>query len=181
MKSFFISGFAMLEIIISLPIGIVVYSMIFGIKFVSGFHIIAIFIILGISADNFFVFKDAWEQAGTIQSLMFNDQARMAYTYRRASKTMLATTTTTGVAFLATGMSPVMPVAAFGIFASSLVFTNFFLAITWLPAIIILHHKYIRYRCCVCFKQDKNYRAKREDAIKRGGSDKPMEFSARIP
>jgi predicted RND superfamily exporter protein len=144
----------MLAVIISLPITLVIYKLIFGIEYFAALQVVAIFIILGISADNFFVFNDAWEQSNKFK---WNMHRRMAHTWNRSVQAMMTTTFTTGIAFLATGTSSIMPIAAFGFFSSTLIFVNFLLDITWIPAVIVLHNKYIRYRMCVCNKKDKEY------------------------
>lgn len=69
---------------------------------------------------------------------------RMAYTFRRASRAMLATSSTTGAAFLATGLSEIMPISSFGFFAGILVPVNFILVITYFPASLIVFEKYTK-------------------------------------
>lgn len=73
----------------------------------------------------------------------------MAFTFKRASRAMLATSSTTGAAFLATGLSPIMPVASFGFFAGILIPINFLLVITFYPAILIIYEKHTK-KMCVC-------------------------------
>lgn len=72
----------------------------------------------------------------------------MAVTFRRASKAMLATSSTTSAAFLATGMSPIMPISSFGIFAGILIPVNYILVITFYPAIVIVHYNHFIDKCC---------------------------------
>mmetsp|Transcript_16022 Transcript_16022/g.1432 ORF Transcript_16022/g.1432 Transcript_16022/m.1432 type:complete len:83 (+) Transcript_16022:552-800(+) len=68
----------------------------------------------------------------------------MAFTFRRASKAMLATSSTTGAAFLSTGLSPIMPISSFGFFAGILIPVNFVLVITFFPAVLMVYEKYFR-------------------------------------
>jgi predicted RND superfamily exporter protein len=84
----------------SVPISLVVYKLVFGITYFSLLHILVILIILGIGADDIFVFHDAWEASGQIKALR-NDLS----TFRKSAKTMLVTSLTTMVSFLATGCS----------------------------------------------------------------------------
>lgn len=67
----------------------------------------------------------------------------MAVTFRRAAKAMFATSSTTSAAFLATGLSNIMPISSFGIFASILIPMNFLIVITFFPAILIIYEKKI--------------------------------------
>lgn len=157
----------MLQIAFSLPITLVIYKLIFGIGYFDSVHLLSVFIVLGISADNFFVIKDAWEQAAIHHDLIFDDQKRMAYTLRRGFKAILATSLTTTIAFLASGLSPVRPISGFGLFAAVMVFVNFIFSCTWVPAVIMLHHKYVRYRFCVCITKDKKYKKSREEYLRK--------------
>lgn len=65
----------------------------------------------------------------------------MALTFRRAAWAMLATSSTTSAAFLATGLSDIMPISAFGIFAGILVPINYLLTIFFMPCILIIRKK----------------------------------------
>lgn len=78
----------------------------------------------------------------------------MAVTFRRASKAMLATSSTTGAAFLATGFSPIMPISSFGFFAGILIPVNFILVITFYPAVLIVYTKYTK---DMCKRKNKKY------------------------
>ena len=62
----------------------------------------------------------------------------MNYTWRRAAKAMLVTSSTTAIAFFATGFSKIMPIRTFGYFAGIIVPMNFILVITLYPAFIIV-------------------------------------------
>jgi hypothetical protein len=165
----------MLQILISLPIAIFIYRVMFGIDFFQTLHALAIFVILGIGADNIFVFIDAvskrrsflcneqrhpsmmqpnllmplqFEQAPTKSADMYLAAAgvaggvqaglasgshelnlkakgalyahltdRLAYTFKRAVHATAVTSGTTIAAFLATAISPILPIGTFGIFA----------------------------------------------------------------
>ena len=63
LRSVFMSAFAMLNIILSFPLSLFFYKMIFQITFFSNLHILAVFIVLGIAADDVFAFMDAWNQS----------------------------------------------------------------------------------------------------------------------
>ena len=59
-KSVFISSTAMMMILFSIPITLVTYRRILEIENVSSLHLVILFLVLGISADNIFVLWDAW-------------------------------------------------------------------------------------------------------------------------
>ena len=101
-----------------------------GIEYFNNLHVIAIFVLLGVGADNMFVFVDAWKQseehwttvrglsakevetANIYQTGNFESEvliARLSYTYRRATASVFNTASTTAAAFFATSASPIIP------------------------------------------------------------------------
>lgn len=73
---------------------------------------------------------------------------RMSYTFKRASKAMFVTSSTTCVAFLANYFSPIMPIKAFGIFAAIIIPVNFIMVCWIFPALVIFDEYYLKVRCC---------------------------------
>ena len=59
-KSFFVASVGISIIILSFPVTVLITEFIFQITYFGSFHIIIIFIILGIGADDIFVVYDAW-------------------------------------------------------------------------------------------------------------------------
>lgn len=57
---------------------------------------------------------------------------------------MIVTSLTTIFSFLATGLSTIMPISAFGIFAAIAVFINYLEAILIMPAYIIIYEKFVK-------------------------------------
>ena len=105
-----------------------------------------IFIVLGIAADDIFVFCDAWRQSLLIKAIADNEHRRMAYTFNRAFKAIAVTSSTTAVAFLANTVSDIRPIRAFGIYAAIIIPVNFFIVILVMPSIQILHDRYFKDR-----------------------------------
>jgi len=152
-ESCFLSGIGILGILLSLPIAFLFYNPVFGVEFFGSLHNLVVFIILGIGADDIFVFTDAWNQyPGDQKDLV----GRMGFTYRRATKAMAVTSFTTISAFLATATSDIMPVSSFGIWAGLVIFVNFCLVITLYPAAVVIWEKWIRHNkcCCCCPKKE---------------------------
>lgn len=154
LKSIFLAVVSMLAIAFSYPLSIFFTKFIFQISYFQTLNFVAVFVILGISADNVFVFTDAWEQSLQYELLnqdkenKYNNlESRMNYTWRRASKAIFTTSFTTCMAFIATGVSKIMPISAFGYFAAVLVAINYLFAITTYPACLILFEKYLAHRC----------------------------------
>lgn len=74
----------------------------------------------------------------------------MIYTYKRASKAMFITSFTTAMAFIATGLSELVPISSFGYFSATIIPVNYMLVIVFYPATIVLFEKYIKGKFCVC-------------------------------
>jgi len=160
-KSIFISCSSMSMILFSFPITLVLYRDILGITNLSSLHLMVVFVVLGISADNIFVLWDAWRQSNTYPQLKGNLKKRMAYTFRRASKSLLATSSTTAFAFLSNGFSSLMPISAFGYFAFVVIPVNYVLIVLYYPAYLVFYDMYaakwenklkkFMFKCFSCF------------------------------
>eukprot|EP00924_Labyrinthula_sp_SR-Ha-C_P013912 augustus_masked-scaffold_5-processed-gene-17.9-mRNA-1 protein AED:1.00 eAED:1.00 QI:0/0/0/0/1/1/2/0/957 len=133
----------MVAIQLSIVIGLLVYKGVFGIMFFTNIHIVVIFIILGVGADNFFCLNDAYAQASGKVSVTASDPIefrvkKMQYAYYRAGTSVINTSLTTSIAFAATGVSPIKPIAAFGYFAALVLLVNLLYMFTIHPANLIV-------------------------------------------
>ncbi len=160
-RSIFLSNMAMIQILLSLPVSYTVYKYVWGIPFFSQLHILAIFLVLGVGADDVFVITDAWKEtlftvdpadASTDGKSFDRKDAGVAAEYRRQrlrfaySRTVVAvfnTSFTTAMAFVATGVSPIMSIATFGWFAATCIVMNYVITVTWYPAVIIVKEQYV--------------------------------------
>lgn len=61
--SFFLASAGMFQIFFSLPAALFFYNTIFRITYFVEIHILAVFLVLGIGADDVFVMVDAWKQS----------------------------------------------------------------------------------------------------------------------
>jgi len=122
--SFAVASASMLQILISLPLSMFIYSVVFQIGYFGAMQILVVFIILGIGADDVFVYSDAWLQSAEDVEREFGEargsylERRVAYAYARALEAIFNTSFTTAVAFFATATSKIMPISTFGIFAA---------------------------------------------------------------
>ena len=156
-NSLYLAIGAIIQIVLAFPLSFFIYRWIFQITYFDGVSLAVIFIMLGIGADDVFVFIDAWRQS--IPFVGYNLEARMTFTFKRASKAMFVTTITTFFAFVATTFSKLMPLKAFGFWASILVTMNYILVITLFPAILSYWHQNVKERekcCCKWKKSDKD-------------------------
>ena len=143
-RSVFISVVGMLEIILSIPLAFFVYRLVFQIRFFSFMHILAVFVLLGIGADDVFVFVDAFKQSASEPDIDPTDlNRRIEYTAFRASKAVLLTSLTTTAAFLATAISEILPISTFGIFAALCISLLYLLNVLLMPPALVIWVKYM--------------------------------------
>ena len=162
-RSLFITGLAILSIVTSFFVANMLYRVVFDFRYFGIFHVLALFIILGIGADDVFVFYDTWRESShyPFPSLAH----RMSFVYRRAALAMLWTSLTTAVAFIVSGTSPFLGVNTFGVFAGILVLVNYLSVITYLPCVIIVYHLYFEKFCCCCCCVNKTVEDKNEPTV----------------
>lgn len=90
---------------------------------------------LGIAADDIFVYCDAWRQSAQIVAIKDDLQRRLAYSWRRSFRAILVTSSTTAIAFLSNALSDIRPIRGFGIFAAIIIPVNFGLVIMIIPSV----------------------------------------------
>ena len=130
--SFFLSSMSMLQIVFSMPMAFLIYRFVFGINYFTQLHGTAIFLALGIGADDIFVFTDAWKQSKFVENID-NKLQRLQFTFSRTKIAVFNTSFTTTVAFLATAISPVMPISSFGIYAAMTIICNYIFVLIFSP------------------------------------------------
>ncbi|XP_028396244.1 protein dispatched homolog 3-like [Dendronephthya gigantea] len=146
--SLWVTGWAIFSILSSFNIANLIYRIILDYRYFGVFHVLSIFIILGIGADDIFVFTDTWKQSEGIE---FPSKAhRLDFVYRRAAKAMFITSFTTIVAFLSNAPSPLLAISSFGVFSAVLVFVNYCSVVIFFPAVVIMHETYRIGKCCCC-------------------------------
>ena len=148
-----ISLFSMLQIVLSMPFAFFIYRCIFGITYFTQLHGCAIFLALGIGADDVFVFTDAWKQNKKLKNKSLVEKLEM--TLGRTILAVFNTSFTTTVAFLATATSPAMPISTFGIYAALTIISNYIFVILFTPSVIIINDQYFS-KCCNKEVQDVN-------------------------
>eukprot|EP00357_Protocruzia_adherens_P001729 CAMPEP_0115016268 /NCGR_PEP_ID=MMETSP0216-20121206/27324_1 /TAXON_ID=223996 /ORGANISM="Protocruzia adherens, Strain Boccale" /LENGTH=978 /DNA_ID=CAMNT_0002386669 /DNA_START=407 /DNA_END=3343 /DNA_ORIENTATION=- len=141
-RSAIIPIIGMLQVALAFPIAYCIYRYIFQVTFFNMMSLLSVFVILGIAADDMFVYVDTWKQSAEHEILLANLERRTIWTYRKAAHAMFVTTFTTFCAFMATGVSSIMPIAAFGMFSGCYVVCNYLLVITNFPAVVVLREKF---------------------------------------
>ena len=80
---------------------------------------------------------------------------RFTWAYNRASGAMLVTSCTSGIAFLATAISPIPAVRSFGITMFFMILVDYLFVITLFAAAVVANERYVaswarRYGCSAC-------------------------------
>ena len=83
----------------------------------------------------------------------------MAYSVKRVAKAIAVTSSTTSVAFFANAGSPLIPIKAFGIYASIMVIVNYGMVILVMPSVQMIYETKIKQKekcpcACGCSKKD---------------------------
>ncbi|CAB4012475.1 dispatched homolog 3-like [Paramuricea clavata] len=146
--SLWITSWGIFGIFSSFNITNLLYRIVLDYRYFGVFHVMSIFIILGIGSDNIFVFMDSWKQS---ENNKYKSLAhRLSDVYRKSAKTMFVTSITTIVAFLSNAPSPLLSISSFGIFSAVLIFVNYLTAILFFPTVVMYHHESRKGRCWCC-------------------------------
>ncbi|KAK3088168.1 hypothetical protein FSP39_015614 [Pinctada imbricata] len=175
--SLWITFMGLYSIVTSYLLANFIYRYCFGYIYFGFFHMAAMFIIIGIGADDVFVFYDTWRLTAHEQ---FPSKAhRLSEFYKRAAKTTFITSLTTSAAFLATSFSPLLPVKTFGIFSALLVSVNYLFDLIYFPTSVMLYSEKIeplsRKLRRLCFKtKEPNPNQQKSESIKTVTKDENM-------
>lgn len=165
-RSLFLSTIGIFMILFSFPITTVLTEGIFRITYFSSLHTLTVFIVLGVAADNIFVFFDAWRQSETVNPAILNSRSkRMAYAWRRAVRAIAVTSSTTSVAFMANIFSPLMPIKSFGVFAGLIIPVNYVMMIFIFPPAVIFYENKIQKASCLKKADDNRVQSFSQDEI----------------
>ena len=140
-KSLLISIATFVIFILSFLLSFFLYFVVFRRTFFPFVNAISIVMLLGIGADDTFVYFDLWRK-----SLKDNKGADLHFlvqeTLHHATITMLVTSVTTAGSLYASIISDITMVRCLGLFAGTSIMMNFLLTLTLLPAVIIVQHKF---------------------------------------
>ena len=172
-RSLWVTCFAVLSIVCSFVETNFIYRVVIGFRYFGYFHVLAMFIILGIGADDLFVFWDAWKATGLKKHPSLAHRLNEAY--RKSVISMLVTSVTTMTAFLANALSPLLATRSFGVFAAMLIGIDYLAVITFFPTIVIFYHTHFEdkpHPCCSrCCGKRKEEQADEEDVTGKHSTD----------
>ncbi|XP_038057504.1 protein dispatched homolog 1-like [Patiria miniata] len=144
--SFLVTLTALLNMVFSFTLADFFFTVAFVRPFFPFGNIMSVILLLGVGADDTFVYMDLWKKC----RLEFGDQdlPRLVYeTLRHASVSMFVTSFTTATALYVTVISDIVVVKCFAVFAGTAILMNLALTLTLLPAVIVMQHKMTKW-CC---------------------------------
>ncbi|CAE7664896.1 disp [Symbiodinium sp. CCMP2456] len=118
---------------------LLLYTMVFGQRYIGLLHLNGLFIILGVGVDDAFVIMDAYGQEkaeAEAEGRPTNFSAIMSPAVHHASKACLCTSLTTFFAFASNSVSDFPSIRTFGMFCACLIVTNFFIDFSFFLAIV---------------------------------------------
>ena len=146
--SLFLTVIGVAHVALTAPTAYTIYTMFVaegGEFFFPVLNFLGVFVILGIGADDLFVYNDTWKASFDIlprESTTLRE--RITWTHRRAATAMLITSLTTAGAFLSNVFAPVSGMQLFAIYMTILVLVDYIYVITIFPAAIVVRHT-----CCI--------------------------------
>uniref|UniRef100_A0A8C7E5F7 Protein dispatched homolog 1 n=1 Tax=Naja naja TaxID=35670 RepID=A0A8C7E5F7_NAJNA len=141
-KSLFITLMTMFAIISSLIVSYFLYRVVFNFEFFPFMNLTALIILVGIGADDAFVLCDVWSYTKFDKSHAATSET-MSITLQHAALSMFVTSFTTAAAFYANYVSNITAIRCFGVYAGTAILVNYILMVTWLPAVVVLHERYL--------------------------------------
>lgn len=150
--SLFLTLMAVTSLFLSLEISYFVYTHVFNIHFFPFMNLLVLVILIGVGADNVFIYCKTWALAkqeknvGTLEKIVSD-------TLKHATLSILVTSLTTAAAFYASYVSHITALSCFALFAGTTVIVNFFIVITWFPASLVVYEKWLS-DCCLCYGTD---------------------------
>ena len=129
-----------ISIVTSFIISYFIYHWVFRLTFFPFLNIMTFVFLVGIGADDAFVFNDVWSQSK--RSLPNGSVVDwIEYTLKHAALSMFVSSFTTSAAFYANSVSDITSIRVFGIFAGTSILIMYSLMITWFSAGIVFMEK----------------------------------------
>lgn len=157
-KSSIMAAAAMFMMIMTLPIAALFYQGVFRILYFEFLHILVIYLVLGIGADDIFVFKDTFchivkaefpfSRGGRLTEEQ--EVKALSLTFQRAGVAIFNTSFTTALAFLSCSVSKCMPMRTCGWYAAACIVTLYVLTLTYFPPVLLFWHRRLQSKRCCC-------------------------------
>ena len=171
-RSLLVTSLVALIVVSSLVIAYFIYTIILDMKFFPFLNVLTSVFLVGIAADDAFVYIDIWNQSTREQRAKrgrptLNEEEHeqemirvTVNTMKHASLSMFVTSFTTSSAFFASLTSEITSIRLFGLYSGLSILCMFFLMVTWFPAAVIIEQTaFSGCGCCVvlCGKLRENF------------------------
>ena len=135
-----LAALAGLQLFLALPIMYFFVCVPFGQSPLSAFATASLWVVVGVSADNIFVLSETWGQSSRLlrDGRRASTAERLAWSVQQAGVPLFFANATTAVSLIINCASPIPAIFQFGLCGGTLLFVNMGLALTWLPALLIL-------------------------------------------
>mmetsp|Transcript_72658 Transcript_72658/g.210362 ORF Transcript_72658/g.210362 Transcript_72658/m.210362 type:complete len:1046 (+) Transcript_72658:102-3239(+) len=157
LRSVFLASLGMYQIIFSMPVAALIYKGL-TIDFFDFLHILVVYLVLGIGADDIFVLVDAFRHvsehmAPLVKPGRYPDEVLkdlLKRTWVRSAGAIFNTSFTTAMAFMSCSGSKAMPMRTCGWYAAISILLNWIFTITFTPAVLVIWHQRVQdTRCCI--------------------------------
>ena len=128
------------SVVASMIVAYFVYHQVLRLDFFPFLNILTFVFLVGIGADDAFVFNDVWSHA-KVELPNGSVVDWIEYTLSHAALSMFVTSFTTSAAFYANVVSDITTIRLFGIFSGTSILILYALMITWFPAGVIFVEK----------------------------------------
>lgn len=167
--SLFIGFFGLLATVNCFFFSHILYVVLVQARYLAVYHLLSVFILLGLGSYNLFIIYDMWIETETLPIKGFHALPyRYGDTMRQGGRTMMSLTFTTGLCFFMQMFSPFRIIGLFGLFAFLLMFVNFFMVMIFMPVTFLVHeNRFARNKldCCVPRTPDDLERARRKGPV----------------
>ncbi|XP_056150462.1 protein dispatched homolog 1 isoform X2 [Lampris incognitus] len=141
-RSIFITLMTQIAIISSLIVSYFLYRIVFNFEFFPFMNLTALIILVGIGADDAFVLCDVWNYT-KFDKPHAELAETVSITLQHAALSMFVTSFTTAAAFFANYVNNITAIRCFGVYTGTAILVNYILMVTWLPAVVVLHERYL--------------------------------------
>lgn len=140
-ESIFITFTVLSSMLFTVILSYTVYKLVFGIEYFPFLNLLATVVLVGIGADDLFIFWKTWIAIKLSRNASILERI-VSHTFKHASVAMFVTSASTATAFYASTYTDIVSIRCFCIYAGTCVLMHYVLVITWLPACVVLYEKY---------------------------------------
>ena len=148
-SSLFVTIMSILDVVMAMTLSYFLYTVVYGIHFFPFLNILTSILLLGIDADDTFIYIDIMAQVAEKHNSMKDNIVPILHeTLKHASVTMFVTSFTTASALFFSASSSITTIKCFAVFSGTAVLINFVFTVTWLPATVVISQKYLGFKGC---------------------------------